>query len=307
MSNNRRNSLDKVPVKSSVGRVVYSPVVVEYGSSQPPEVNENLTFTVAAEAGQPFAYYARDAGTYDATIDWGDGTQLQSVTSYNDPNLTHTFPAQASYEVNISGLFPAPGAASPPSSPPSWDTITSVSNLGKLGYNNLQFAFARRTSLESFVSGNTDTSNITRFDYMFLSSNNITNLDISTMDTSSAVGMAGMFNGCAFQGDIDVSNLDTSSVTSMQGMFANSGTRDIIGLENLNFESATNMSNFMVNSIIPTSSYDKLLISISNQNVNSGLGVNFGGSKYTPNSPASVAKDYLLNVKNWAISDGGPA
>ena len=305
MSNNRRNSLDKVPVKSPVGKVVYAPVV-QYGISQPPEVNENLTFTVDAEAGQPFAYYARNVGTYDATIDWGDGTPPQSVTSYNDPNLTHTFSAQALYEVNISGLFPSPGAWPPPSSPPSWDAIPSVSNLGKVGYESLDFAFAGRLSLESFVSGNTDTSNISTFDYMFIGCNNMTSIDISTMDTSSAIRMAGMFNGCNGS-DIDVSNLDTSSVVAMQGMFANRSSRDLIGLENLNFESVTNMGNFMVGSQLPTSSYDELLISISNQNVNSGLAVNFGGSKYTQNSPASVARDYLLNVKNWAISDGGIA
>jgi len=304
MSNNRRNSLDKVPLKSPVGKVVYSPVV-QYGISQPPEVNENLTFTVDAEAGQPFAYYARNVGTYDATIDWGDGTPPQSVTSYNDPNLTHTFPATNLYEVNISGVFPSPGAWPPPSSPPIWDAIPSVSNLGKVGYESLEFAFAGR-SLESFVSGNTDTSNITSFDYMFIKCNNMTSIDISTMDTSSAIRMAGMFNGVN-SADIDVSNLDTSSVAWMPGMFANRGARDLIGLENLNFESATNMGNFMKNSQLPTSSYDKLLISISNQNVNSGLGVHFGSSRYTPNSPASVARDYLLNVKNWAISDGGPA
>ena len=291
---------------STIRSVVYSPVVVEYGSLQPPGANENLTFTVAAEAGQPFVYYATDIGTYDATIDWGDGTPLQSVTSYNDPNLTHTFPATASYEVNISGLFPRPGRWPAEPSPPSWDTITSVSNLGKLGYDNLQFAFAGRLSLESFVSGNTDTSNITQFDYMFVHCNNITNLDISTMDTSSAQSMAGMFNNVT-ELVIDVSNLDTSSVTLMQGMFANRGSADLIGLENLNFESAVNINNFMVGSILPTSSYDKLLISISNQNVTSGKAVHFGGSKYTPNSPASVARDYLLNVKGWAISDGGPA
>ena len=304
MSNNRRNSLDKVPVKSPVGKVIYSPVV-QYGISQPPEINESLTFTVDAEAGQPFAYYARNIGTYNATIDWGDGTPLQSVTSYNDPNLTHTFSAQSLYEVKISGLFPAPGVYPAPSTPPSWDKIPSVSNLGKLGYEDLQFAFANR-SLESFVSGNTDTSNVSIFNYMFLSCNDITSIDISTMDTSSATSMIGMFNG-VIGSDIDVSNLDTSNVKSMQGMFANRGARDLIGLENLNFESVTNIGNFMVGSTLPTSSYDKLLISISNQNVNSGLGVNFGGSKYTSNSPASVARDYLLNVKNWAISDGGPA
>ena len=41
---------------STIRSVVYSPVVVEYGSLQPPGANENLTFTVAAEAGQPFVY-----------------------------------------------------------------------------------------------------------------------------------------------------------------------------------------------------------------------------------------------------------
>lgn len=307
MSNNRRNSLNKSTVRSLLGRVVYSPVVSDYLISQPPEINENLTFTVDSEAGQPFAYYAKDIGTYDATIDWGDGTPLQSVTSYNDSNLTHTFPTESLYEVNISGSLPSPGVFPAPSSPPSWNNITHVSNLGKLGYENLMFAFASRTSLISFVSGNTDTSNVEIFSYMFINCNNITNLDVTTMDTSSATTMSGMFNG-TLNTDVDVSNFDTSNVSAFQGMFANRGPNaDVIGLENFNFESALNMSNFMVNSKLSTSSYDQLLISISNQNVNQSLNVNFGGSKYTPNSPASVARNYLINQKNWAISDGGPA
>ncbi len=48
---------------------------------------------------------ATNHGTYNATVYWGDSNQ-STITSYTDPDLTHTYASAGTYEIEITGSFP---------------------------------------------------------------------------------------------------------------------------------------------------------------------------------------------------------
>lgn len=55
---------------------------------------------------EDFTILAADVGTYNATIDWGDGSALSVISAYNDADLAHTYAAAGVYEIVINGSFP---------------------------------------------------------------------------------------------------------------------------------------------------------------------------------------------------------
>lgn len=127
-----------------------------------------------------------NVGTFDATIDWGDGSPVQTITSYNDPNLTHTFPsAGVDYQIRISGILPGmlnfngAGSATRP-------ILRSVDNLGSTGLQRMDSCFRSCDNLTSFTPGDCDTSQLTDMGYTFNDCGGLTGtLDLSAMDFSS--------------------------------------------------------------------------------------------------------------------------
>lgn len=83
---------------------------------------------------------------------------------------------------------------------------------------NMESAFAYMYGLESINFENLDTSESTSFNYTFYKTE-ITHLDLSTFNTSSAVIMQHMFGDMTKLETLDVSNFNTSKVTNMWYMF----------------------------------------------------------------------------------------
>jgi hypothetical protein len=63
--------------------------------------------TQAGSASNTFVLPAGDIGTYNATIDWGDGS-TSTITAYDDADLTHAYAVEGVYLVQITGDFPQP-------------------------------------------------------------------------------------------------------------------------------------------------------------------------------------------------------
>ena len=75
---------------------------------------------------------------------------------------------------------------------------------------------------------------------MFYKLSNVTNIDISTLDTSKTTTMRSMFNSSSKLETLNLSNFDTSKVESMQGMFYNmTELKSIIGIDSFNTSSLT--------------------------------------------------------------------
>ena len=64
-----------------------------------------------------------------------------------------------------------------------------------------------------------DTSRITNMQYMFYDCSSLQELDVSGFNTSLVTNMAGMFGGCNSLQELDVTGFDTGKVTNMNWMF----------------------------------------------------------------------------------------
>ncbi|MGM8123274.1 BspA family leucine-rich repeat surface protein, partial [Listeria monocytogenes] len=97
-------------------------------------------------------------------------------------------------------------------------------------------------NLTEFDVSGLDTSAVTNMKKMFYNCRTLEELDLSNLDTSSVNSMNSMFGYCESLEKLNVSNFDTSSVTNMGGMFVNSTSLKELDVSNFDTSSVTNMS-----------------------------------------------------------------
>jgi surface protein len=181
------------------------------------------------------------SGTYNFTVDWGDGSPIDTITVWNDPLTLHTYGLAGTYTITITGqiegfVFANTGDKNKLLSVSSWGPDFRLGNSGAyfFGCSNLDLSgvsdildLTGTLSLVgmfnnyNFTTVNNmelwDTSSVTDMSGMF---NNATsfNQNIGTWDTSSVINMFGMFNG-AGSFNQPIGTWDTSSVINMANMF----------------------------------------------------------------------------------------
>jgi len=187
---------------------------------------------------QTFVIPCVDEGTFNATVDYGDGTGSQTVTAYNDSNLTHSFATAGQHTITIDGTFPNvrffDNAA-------SREALDEVVDLGDVGWTFLYQAFRGCTNLTTFAGGTADTSSVTDMSYMFFDCSSLTALDVSNFDTSSVTDMSYMFFVCSSLTTLDLSNFDTSSVTDVSRMFRACSSLTSLNVSSFDTSSVTTM------------------------------------------------------------------
>ncbi|MDD2277844.1 MAG: BspA family leucine-rich repeat surface protein [Bacteroidales bacterium] len=174
-------------------------------------------------------------GTYDAEIDWGDGSERSKITSYNDANRIHTYATAGDYTIKVYGAFPHlyiyNGAVK--------DMLKDVSQWGTNKWQSCKGMFWGCSNLTGFTATDApDLSECMDMSYMFYNATSF-NGDISSWDVSNVVDMSAMFGyATTFNGDI--SNWNVSNVTAMASMFegATSFNQDI---SNWNVSNVTDM------------------------------------------------------------------
>lgn len=211
-------------------------------------------------------------GTYDFTVDWGDGT-TDEITSWNQAETTHAYSASGIYEIKIYGTiegwsFYQRGYDSAAGVYKDRNKLREISSWGpfSFGANNQHFRGAnnlvitatdlpdlsKTTSLfESFYyasslqtvprMGEWDTSTVTDMSGTFHNAGAF-NTDIGGWDTSTVETMESMFRGARVF-DQDIGAWDTDEVTDMSNMFrmATSFNRDIGGWDTGNVTTMQNM------------------------------------------------------------------
>jgi len=193
--------------------------------------------TVATTApSESFTIPCRNEGTFNAIVDWGDGS-TSPITAYNSANLAHVYASAGDHVIIVSGMFPNIYFAN------AGDKlkVKSVSNLGIVGWLTLYRAFYGCSNMTIFSAGNTDTSNVTNMSYMFNACSKLTTLDVSNFDTSNVTNMSYMFYACSKLTTLDVSNFDTSNVTNMESMFFQCSNLTTIDVSNFDTSNVTNM------------------------------------------------------------------
>ena len=283
---------------------------------------------------QSFTVPCHSYGTFNATVDYGDGTGSQTVTAYNDSNLTHSFATAGQHTITIDGTFPNIRFSN---NATSAALVDEVVDLGDVGWLMLYEAFLGCTNLTSFSAGtsntvnnayvqamfrnctsltsvdltNFDTSNATSFSNMFQSCSSLTTLDLSSFDTSSVTNTVLMFYNCPNLTTLDVSSFDTSSVTSMQLMFFGCTNLTDLDIKHFDVSSVTNASNFLAqsNNALTTAAYDELLEAWAVQDVQPNVPWHFGNAQYTVvniadwYSPKSASSLSIINNKLVSIAD----
>jgi len=178
-------------------------------------------------------------GSYNGTIDWGDGTT--STNSY--ANRAHTYTTPGTYTITITGTLIGWSFLV---NSISKDNIYEVLQWGclRLGNSGGYFYECNYLSLTNVtdildLSGTYDlssmfnncysittinninswnTSNVTNMSAMFFNAS--FNQSISDWDVSNVTNMLSMFNGCSFNQPL--SGWNVSNVTNMEGMFSSS-------------------------------------------------------------------------------------
>ena len=201
-------------------------------------------FTVTTTTpNETFTIPCQNVGTFNATIDWGDGGPTSSITTYNDADLAHTYASAGDHQISITGTFPNIYFNN------GGDKlkVKSVEDLGDVGWTALNNAFSGCSNMTSFVVGTADTSSVTNMSNMFRDCSSLTSLDVTSFDTSSVTSMSFMFFSCSSLTSLDLSGFDTSSVTSISGMFFSCSSVTSLDVSSFNTSSVTSMSSMFQN------------------------------------------------------------
>ena len=206
------------------------------------------------------------------TVDWGDGSSEQTVTTAFP---THTYATAGTYEIKIRGNCPEWGYAENYMSASSdyytyTQYLTKVKQFGELSATQYGFAWCGKlteVSGENLVTRKTfekvtDMSNmffrcyeltnldasgfytgkVTNMMNMFYFCENLTNLDVSEFDTSNVKDMSWMFGYCQNLTSLNVSGFNTSNVKNMRAMFSSCGKLTSLDVSNFNTSSVTDMN-----------------------------------------------------------------
>lgn len=151
---------------------------------------------------------------YDFYVDWGDGSALSEVTSFSDPDKSHTYTSAGVVTITCTGLME--GLYLGGSSSSMRNKLQAVISLGAMGWKNLHGAFYGAGELLTFAGG--DVSQVTDMSHMFYGAQKLVSIDVANWDTGNVVNMGSLFYGLKV-GNPDVSNWDVRKVTNMSQMF----------------------------------------------------------------------------------------
>jgi hypothetical protein len=219
------------------------------GAAPNPDFVSTWDTTQAGSASDTVVLPLLSGGTYDGTIDWGDGST--SVLSY--ANRSHTYASGGVKVITISGQIEGWQFASAGDKA----KIIDISNWGTFNFTNTR-AFHGCSNMDITA---TDTPLITATDFSsnFNGCSSITSAtDWSDWDTSTITSFFQCFTSSTFNAKVD--NWVHSSVTRVDKMFLNASsfnqnlnTWDVSGVTNwLEFARSATLFNGSVSSWVPS-------------------------------------------------------
>ena len=280
--------------------------VLQVGSNPFVSTWNTSNTSVGSSASNQIALPLISGGSYNFTVDWGDGNS-DTITVWNQAETTHTYTTAGTYTISIVGeckgfRFNGSGDRLKILSVASWGEFELIGNLGGQfrGCSNLNLTsvadvlnFGNCTSCENMFLGgyqfstinnidSWDVSNVTNMNSMF--QNTLFNSYIGSWNVGSVTSMFSMFLSSPFNQNIGSWN--TANVTTMQQMFQNATSfNGNIGAWNVG--NVTNMQNMFI------------LASSFNQNLNS-----WDVSSVTNMaSMFSNATSFNGNISSWNVSN----
>jgi surface protein len=186
-------------------------------------------------------------GTFDVTVNWGDGTSVETFSydgdgGYEGEAPSHVYENEGTYTILISGALERFGSGGF-----GWvglNMVTTVTSFGTLGIESLSEAFFRAenliqvpTELPTSVTdmsymfaltafngdiGGWNVSNVTDMSYMFFQAT-VFNQNIARWDVSNVTNMGLMF-AYASSFNQDIGRWNVSNVANMNGIFGVAST-----------------------------------------------------------------------------------
>ena len=256
--------------------------------------------------GDSFTIPCRDIGTFNAVIDWGDGS-TDTITTFDAAALQHTYATAGVKTIKVSGTFTNIQFAN------GGDRakVLGVLNLGIVGWENLKNAFYGCNNMDVFIAGATNTHSVDETVGMLRNCEALVFAQLTTFNTTTCTNFQNMFKGCGNLKFLDVSSFNVRLSIDFSSMFEGcSKLTDVNGVEWFDIQSLNNpndLNDFMTGVTLPTARYDQLLINWDALTVKAGLQPDFGASTYTGGGVAAAARANLISNDLWTISDGGVA
>lgn len=259
-----------------------TPSPTEAASSLFVSVWETSNTSLNSSASNQVALPLKSGGVYNFFVDWGDSSS-DTITSWNQAEVTHTYASPGQYTITISGTcenFQFEGTG-------DRLKLLSITSFGDVILGNSSGIFWGCGNLN--LSGVTDTPNLSSMNTliaMFFQCSGITTVNnINLWDVSSITNMQSMFQSATNFND-DISSWDVSNVTNMYAMF-DSASNFNQNIDSWDTSSVTNISSMFANAID------------FNQNLNSW---NVSGVT-TFNSTFANAASFNGNISNWDVSN----
>ncbi len=124
-----------------------------------------------------------------------------------------------------------------------WSSLAEVDLTGVDVSEVTDFSrFFERTDLKSIDLSNFDTSSAIYMNSMFQGCKNLESLDLTSFNTEHVINMYQMFAGCNSLKDLNLSSFNTSRCINMGGMFCECGSLQKLDLANFNVSSVKEVS-----------------------------------------------------------------
>jgi surface protein len=142
-------------------------------------------------------------GSYNFYVNWGDGT-FSSISSWNQPEVTHTYPAIGTYTISITGAIRG------------WDWGTGTSSTTPTTGDRLKILTITQWGCLRFV----DKGGVTLIWGAFYNCTNLTLLTVvDTPNFEGTTSTLGMFRGCSAITTINnINNWDVSGIKYFRSM-----------------------------------------------------------------------------------------
>ena len=244
-------------------------------------------------------------GSYNATVNWGDGSS-DTITSYNQQEVTHTYSSAGQYEVSIEGTlqgwqFNNAGDKLKMLDIKQYGVLDLSTSAAFYGCTNLDasatdaptisstsfFMMFRDCTNFNAAIGNWDISTVTNTNRCFNACTTF-NKSLNTWNVSNVTDMQFMFGTC-LSFDQDLNSWDTSNVVKMFGLFFNCQqfNGDIYSWDTTNVE---NMQQMLYNNDL----FDQSLAAWNIGNVS-----NF--TNFMQNATGLSTSNYDATLIAWAL------
>ncbi|GAG39211.1 unnamed protein product, partial [marine sediment metagenome] len=198
-----------------------------------------MTINIALDGGSFTVPGNAGSGSYNGTIDYGDGSLTKHFSAWDDPDFTHIYATAGNYQIKITGTFPQIYF----NNVGDKLLVLSVENWGDVGWINFYRSFLGCSNLtEITAEDGVNFGAVIDFQDCFFGCSSLININTDGWDVANATKFIGMFSGCTNLTAFDGSTWTTTSLESISSMF---GTCDNILTINMDNWNVSNVVSFV--------------------------------------------------------------